>query len=142
MDVKLPVIRLSTQLASGAKTIATEGGVTPKAQQLSSSTKNASFVAAALSGFKKKGAQGGTEEPLAGIPSASSDKQSEEGSTSQDDQKKRIKNPQQHKTKGLRRKAQKFDPNKQELLNHLSRMVPDRRLKNAGQLKHWLAKRY
>ena len=73
------------------------------------------------------------EEQKAGVPSASSDKQSEEGSTSQDNaEKKKPKNPQQHRTKGLRKNRIKFDWNKPELLNHMAKMVPDRRLKGSN----------
>ena len=88
-----------------------------------------------LSALKKREASQ-AEEQKAGVPSASSDKQSEEGSTSQDNpEKKKRLNPQQHRTKGLKKQRIKFDIEKRpELLTHMAKMVPDRplRLKTAN----------
>ena len=81
------MIRLSTQLDSGSKTISS-----PKAglAGIAAAVKQANSVMSALK--KKESSQ--PEEQKAGVPSASSDKLSEEGSTSQDNaEKKKIKNP-------------------------------------------------
>ena len=86
-----------------------------------------------MSALKKKEKDQPEEQKAGLVPSASSDKQSEEGSTSQDNaEKKKIKNPQQHRTKNLRKNRIKFTWDKPELLNHMAKMVPDKRLKGSN----------
>ena len=131
-----PALRLSsTLMESGGKTLETK---TPKMASVANVAKNVS----AISNTMLKRISKAQEDAPAGIPSASSDKHSEDGSTSQDDQKKRVKNPQQQKTKPIKKKKTTFDASRPELISHFAKICPEKKLRKADQLKQFLAQRY